>query len=164
MNFYAFNEAGNHLVKNKSNTCLVIFRAKAYGKMTEAFMGSTIFDLGNESGSKKLFEKLQINDLPKLYYEALINTSSDRTAFQLVPQLIYYGDKIITKRDNVSLVMNLTFSKPADGSDDKAFAIYTTALKRSDGVSFKVGDPSVLKPFGQSTFYCQPLQQQPYRR
>jgi len=95
-------------------------------------------------------KKYDITEVPKFYYEAKIHYSEDRTSFKLMPQYIYYGDRIGPHKNDKQLVLSLAFSLPASG-EETAFAHSDITLKRGEGV-YHVSDRTLLNSFDSKYF------------
>ena len=152
IDFYSLDPQSNSLIANKKITCLIVYRAEINGEKEDAnknispnwksFSESKIF----KSASKGLSKDFGINSEPKFYFEATFSLSNDKTAFQLIPRIIFYGDEIGPHTGAESLVLNVGFEIPSSSKDKNTFAHYTTVVRRGEG-KFFVGNPHLLKTY-----------------
>jgi hypothetical protein len=131
-NFYAYDEINSSFIANPAIQCLVI----AYGRIG----GSQAPDLASKepfsNDPKRLTELTGLTDIPKFYAEFLIVPSTDRSAFAILPQLIFRKGKLSTSRELKETVLTVSFSTPSSSGSGSTFALYSTKFKDSyeDGV------------------------------
>ncbi len=143
--FYSFDENVVSLITNPETSCLVVFNAEVGGgAINPEFREDKAFFVAGKTRSGTLNHQFGITKSPKFYFEGSILPSADRSAFQLTPKTIYYGDKIGTKKDVREMVLNIAFGKPNASGEDATFALYTTNVKRGPSTPYHVTLAEIL--------------------
>lgn len=155
IDFYSLDPQSRSLTANKQMTCIIVYQAEINGGRESTnwkkFSESEIF----QDSAKQLNKNFGISSEPKFYFEATFSLSNDKTAFQLIPRIILYGDEIGPHSGAESLVINVGFEIPSSSKDKNTFAHYTTVVRRGEG-KFFVGDSHQLNTY-KSKFMTIPI-------